>query len=190
MNEWMDGKHQSWRLFVLSTLGRLLETLWPVARQAPLSMGFPRQECWCGLPFPSPRIFLTQRWNWHLPSLLHWQADSLPLSPLGSPRNYLGVGKVPTHPERVPHGRPQCLHEFPWATPSFWRVLLLRPFVGGTKAALSLPRRLRGPQRPLLLWGFYFSSLCSRAGVRPTPDKSSAENSLFSLAWGNQTAIN
>ena len=25
-----------------------------VARQAPLSMGFPRQEYWSGLPFPSP----------------------------------------------------------------------------------------------------------------------------------------
>ena len=26
----------------------------PVARQAPQPMGFPRQECWSGLPFPSP----------------------------------------------------------------------------------------------------------------------------------------
>ena len=25
-----------------------------VARQAPLSMGFPRQEYWSGLPFPPP----------------------------------------------------------------------------------------------------------------------------------------
>ena len=25
---------------------------WPVARQAPLSMGFSRQEYWSGLPFP------------------------------------------------------------------------------------------------------------------------------------------
>ena len=27
---------------------------WTVRRQAPLSMGFPRQEYWSGLPFPSP----------------------------------------------------------------------------------------------------------------------------------------
>ena len=27
---------------------------WSVARQAPLSMGFPRQEYWSGLSFPSP----------------------------------------------------------------------------------------------------------------------------------------
>ena len=29
-------------------------TLWTVALQAPLSMGFPRQEYWSGLPIPSP----------------------------------------------------------------------------------------------------------------------------------------
>ena len=29
-------------------------TLWTVARQAPLSMGFSRQEYWSGLPCPLP----------------------------------------------------------------------------------------------------------------------------------------
>ena len=33
---------------------RLFVTPWTVAHQAPLSMGFPRQEYWSGLPFPSP----------------------------------------------------------------------------------------------------------------------------------------
>ena len=33
---------------------QLFATLWTVACQAPLSMGFPRQEYWSGLPFPSP----------------------------------------------------------------------------------------------------------------------------------------
>ena len=28
--------------------------LWTIVRQAPLSMGFSRQEYWSGLPFPSP----------------------------------------------------------------------------------------------------------------------------------------
>ena len=32
----------------------LFVTLWTVAYQAPLSMGFSRQEYWSGLPFPSP----------------------------------------------------------------------------------------------------------------------------------------
>ena len=33
---------------------QLFETPWTVAPQAPLSMGFSRQEYWSGLPFPSP----------------------------------------------------------------------------------------------------------------------------------------
>ena len=33
---------------------QLFVTLWIVARQAPLSMGFSRQEYWSELPFPSP----------------------------------------------------------------------------------------------------------------------------------------
>ena len=32
----------------------ILATPWTVARQAPLSVGFSRQEYWSGLPFPSP----------------------------------------------------------------------------------------------------------------------------------------
>ena len=33
---------------------RLFATPWTVARQAPLSIEFSRQEYWSGLPFPSP----------------------------------------------------------------------------------------------------------------------------------------
>ena len=33
---------------------RLFVTLWTVADQAPLSMGFSKQEYWSGLPWPSP----------------------------------------------------------------------------------------------------------------------------------------
>ena len=32
----------------------LCVTLWTVAHQAPLSIGFSRQEYWSGLPFPTP----------------------------------------------------------------------------------------------------------------------------------------
>ena len=34
----------------------ILATLWTVARQASLAMGFPRQEYWSELPFPSPDL--------------------------------------------------------------------------------------------------------------------------------------
>ena len=33
---------------------QLFVTLWIVACQPPLSMGFPRQEYWSGLPYPPP----------------------------------------------------------------------------------------------------------------------------------------
>ena len=39
---------------VWSVVAKSFATLWIVAHQAPLSMEFPRQEYWCGLPFPSP----------------------------------------------------------------------------------------------------------------------------------------
>ena len=41
-----------WHTSMLSTV-QLFATLWTVAHQAPLSMGFSRQEYWSGLPFPS-----------------------------------------------------------------------------------------------------------------------------------------
>ena len=56
---------------------------WTVAHQAPLSMGFYRQEYWSGLPCPLQGIFLTQGWNLCLLHLLHWQESSLPLAPPG-----------------------------------------------------------------------------------------------------------
>ena len=43
-------------VYVLSCFSRvqLFATPWTVAHQAPLPMGFSRQEHWSGLPFPSP----------------------------------------------------------------------------------------------------------------------------------------
>ena len=41
----------------------LFATLWTVARQAPLSIGFPRQEYWSWLSFPSERILPIYRLN-------------------------------------------------------------------------------------------------------------------------------
>ena len=64
---------------------RLFATPWTVACQAPLSMKFPRQEYWSGLPFPS---------SWALPDpgieprSPAWQMDSLSLSQLGSNTAY------------------------------------------------------------------------------------------------------
>ena len=58
-------------------------TPWTVAHQAPLSMGFSRQEYWSGLPFPSPMDLPNPGIEPRSPTL---QADSL-LPEL--PGNYL-----------------------------------------------------------------------------------------------------
>jgi len=61
-----------------------------------MSMGFPRQEYWSGLPFPPPGIFQTQGAN---PGLLPWQADSLPLLHQGNPRENYVTPKTTRVPE-------------------------------------------------------------------------------------------
>ena len=52
-----------------------------ISPPAPLSKEFSRQEYWSGLPFPPPGDLPNPGTEL---SLLHWQADSLPLSHLGS----------------------------------------------------------------------------------------------------------
>ena len=51
---------------------RLFATLWTVARQAPLSMGFSRQEHWSGLPCPPPKDLPDPGIRLNSFSLLHW----------------------------------------------------------------------------------------------------------------------
>ena len=55
-------------------------TLWTVAHQVPLSMGFPRQEYWSGLPFPSPGDLPDPEMEPGSPAL---QADALQFELLG-----------------------------------------------------------------------------------------------------------
>ena len=45
-----------YKIYEVKSLSRdqLFTTLWTIACQASLSMGFSRQEYWSGLPFPSP----------------------------------------------------------------------------------------------------------------------------------------
>ena len=60
---------------LVAKLGPTFATSWTVACQAPLSMGFSRQEYWSGLPFPSPGDLPDPGIEPGFPAL---QADSLP----------------------------------------------------------------------------------------------------------------
>ena len=74
MSEWVKSLSWVW----------LFATPWTVAYQAPLSMGFSRQEYWSGLPFPSPGDLLDPGIEPGSPSL---QADALTSEPPGKPRS-------------------------------------------------------------------------------------------------------
>ena len=63
---------------------RLFVTPWTIARQTPLSMGFPRQEYWSGLPCPLLGSSWPKDRTW-VSYLLNWQAGSLPLALPGKP---------------------------------------------------------------------------------------------------------
>ena len=67
---------------------RLFATPWTVAYQAPPSMGFSRQECWSGLPFPSPGDLPDPGIEPGSPALL---ADALLSEPPGKPQGSCGV---------------------------------------------------------------------------------------------------
>ena len=64
---------------------RLFATPWTAVHQAPLSMGFSRQEYWSGLLFPSPGDIQTQGSNPGLPHCRQTQADTLTSESPGSP---------------------------------------------------------------------------------------------------------
>ena len=120
-------------------------TLWTVAFQAPLSVGFSRQEYWSGLPFPSPGDLPNPVIEPRSPVL---QAD-YHLSHQGSP-------------ECGPKGR----------AISFFSYLSLHPllFWHGTKArhciwdVSGLPRAKRKK-----IWSWFESSLSSQGSRYHVP---------------------
>ena len=66
----------------------LFATPWTVARQAPLSMGFSRQEYWSGLPFPPSEDLPNPGIESRSPTL---QADSLPSEPPGKSHKCVSI---------------------------------------------------------------------------------------------------
>ena len=79
---------------------QLLVTLWTVACQAPLFIGFSRQEHWSGLPCTPQGIFPTQELNPRLLRLLHCRWILCHLSHQGSLKalnkyQLIKLGKIP-----------------------------------------------------------------------------------------------
>ena len=83
-----EGTSSSPRVCLLLSPVQLFATLWTVTHQAALSMGFPRQEYWSGLPCLPPRDLPNPGIKRRSPTL---QVDSLPAEPQGKLKN-TGVG--------------------------------------------------------------------------------------------------
>ena len=83
------------------------DSLWPLTttHQAPLSMGFPRQEYWSGLPLSSPGDLLNPGIKPRPPAL---QADSLPSEPPDKSQVKVRAGKIHLSEERL------CLERCKW----------------------------------------------------------------------------
>ena len=75
-----------------------LMTPWTITRQAPLSLGFSRQEYWSGLPFPSPGELPNPGIEPRSPTL---QADALLSEPPGKSKVEWTVKEL-----RLAHIRP------------------------------------------------------------------------------------
>ena len=111
---------------------RLFVTLWTIAHQSPLSMGFSRQEYWSGLQCPSPEdlpdpgiesAFLMT------PALAE---DSLPLAPSGKASSSATLFS--------------CLQSFPESGPSLMSQLSTSgsQSIGASTSASVLPKNVQG----------------------------------------------
>ena len=95
---------------------QLSVTLWTIAHQAPLSMQFSKQEYWSGLPSPPPGELLHPGTETVTPAL---QADSLPLSPRGAPREREELAV-----QGWSRGHPHCLSTALGAGAPFFHIWL------------------------------------------------------------------
>ena len=75
---------------------RIFATPWTIARQAPLSMGFSRQEYWSGLPFPTPPYFINI-------SSCRWENKNRSLMVLLGETHWLKLPTLATHHSKHLH---------------------------------------------------------------------------------------
>ena len=79
------------------SLVRLFATPWVVAYQAPMSMGFSRQEYWSGLPFPSPGYLPDPGIE---PRSATLEADTLTSEPPREAHYHIMTPFIPNYPMR------------------------------------------------------------------------------------------
>ena len=78
-----SNRKKKWKKVKSLSHVQIFETRWTVTCLAPPSMGFSRQECWSGVPFPSPGDLSNPGIQ---PRSLALQGDTLPSEPPGKPK--------------------------------------------------------------------------------------------------------
>ena len=132
-------------------------TLWTIAHQASLSMGFSRQEYWSGLPFPS---------SGDLPNpSIEPGSPALHLSQQGSPKETRAKGKSLDSRVGV-HPLPQCMWGHwvivtNWARPPGFQFSVPQPTACVTLGSNSLPALC--PHLSFVKWRWIYSSSPPRA---------------------------
>ena len=146
---------------------RLFATLWTVARQAPLSIGFSRQEFWSGLPCPPPGDLLKpgiEPESFMSPALagrfftsrVTWEAHKKYYSSVQFRRSVVSDS---LQPHESQHARPPCpsstpgVHSnsrplSPWYHPAIWFSVI--PF---SSCPQSLAASESFPMSQLFAWG-------------------------------------
>ena len=142
----------------------ILCTLWTVARKAPLSMGFSRQEYWSGLPCPPP--------------------EDLP-NPLQFSRSFVSNS---LQPHESQHTRPPCPSPTPRVHPnscpsSRWcHPAISSSVVPFSSCPQSLPASESFPGSQLFTWGGQSTGVSALASFLPknTQGWSPSEWNFFS----------
>ena len=195
---------------------QLFAASWTVAHQAPLSMEFPRQEYWSGLPFPPPGGLPNRRVELgRLFYLLHRQVNSSPLVP---PEKQLtsyfcsqSCPRIHHSPSPIPAGFVlSCLNHFgnslcllTWWPPitlflwstfsvtlrdfSYW---LCEPYLQWPYNAISYICDLHWAQHLPLLMTIWFSSLWTLSPYSSVPEVSLTDlNPLTLWLWAHLDGI-
>ena len=154
----------------------LFGTSWTVTCRAPLSMGFPRQEYWSGLPFLSPG---------HLPDpgiepgSTELQADSLPSKPQGyldqfsSVRFSRSVVSDSLPPHESQHARPPCpsptpgVHPDPRPSRQWCHPAISSSVIPFSSCPQSLPASESFPMSQLLASGSQSTGVSALASFLP-----------------------
>ena len=164
-----------------------LETPWTAACQAPLAMGFCRQEHWSGLPFLSPGNLTNPEIEPGFPAL---QADSLPTELQGKPRYNViqcyiynliqcsvqfsrSVQSDSLWSHESQHARPPCpsptprVHSNPCPSSRWCHPAISSSVVPFSSCPQSLPASGSFPMSQLFTWGDQSIGVSASASVLP-----------------------